>query len=92
MSGLDPGTAERVFERFYRADKSRSRASGGTGLGLAIVAAIVARHGGTVRHRPTPGGGATFRVTLPAAAARPEQDDDETDADETVASSHPANS
>jgi two-component system OmpR family sensor kinase len=92
--GLDPGTAERVFERFYRADKSRSRASGGTGLGLAIVAAIVARHGGTVRHLPTPGGGATFRVTLPAAA-RPEQDeeqtDDETDADEPV-SSHPANS
>ncbi|MBA2694940.1 MAG: HAMP domain-containing histidine kinase, partial [Actinobacteria bacterium] len=38
---------------------------GGTGLGLAIVATIVARHGGTVRHQPTPGGGATFRVELP---------------------------
>ena len=64
--GLSDGTADRVFERFYRADKSRSRASGGTGLGLAIVAAIVGRHQGSVRHTPTPGGGATFRVELPA--------------------------
>lgn len=68
--GLGPKTADRVFERFYRADKSRSRASGGTGLGLAIVSGIVARHGGTVRHRPTAGGGATFRVELPAAPPR----------------------
>ena len=67
-TGLDDDAAQRAFERFYRADRSRSRASGGTGLGLAIVAAIVARHGGSVRHRPTPGGGATFRVELPAAA------------------------
>lgn len=66
--GLSPDVADRVFERFYRADKSRSRESGGTGLGLAIVAAIVARHHGTVRHHPTPGGGATFRVEFPAAA------------------------
>lgn len=66
--GLAPGAADRVFERFYRADKSRSRASGGTGLGLPIVAAIVGRHQGSVRHVPTPGGGATFRVELPAAA------------------------
>lgn len=65
--GLDAEAAERVFERFYRADKSRSRTSGGTGLGLAIVAGIVARHGGTVEQRPTRGGGATFRVELPAA-------------------------
>ena len=63
--GIDPATADRVFERFYRADASRSRERGGTGLGLAIVATIVARHGGTVRHHPTPGGGATFRVELP---------------------------
>ena len=74
--GLAPGTADRVFERFYRADKSRSRASGGTGLGLAIVAGIVARHGGTVRHLPTPGGGATFRVELPAAPPRTTSRDD----------------
>ncbi|QFG69425.1 sensor histidine kinase [Ornithinimicrobium pratense] len=73
-TGLGPDAAERVFERFYRADKSRSRASGGTGLGLAIVAAIVGRHRGSVRYVPTPGGGATFRVELPAAA--PTQSDD----------------
>jgi two-component system, OmpR family, sensor kinase len=63
--GIDPAVAERVFERFFRVDPSRSRERGGTGLGLAIVATIVARHGGTVRHVPTPGGGATFRVELP---------------------------
>ena len=63
--GIDPAMADRVFERFFRADAARSRERGGTGLGLAIVATIVARHGGTVRHLPTPGGGATFRVELP---------------------------
>jgi two-component system OmpR family sensor kinase len=55
-----------VFERFWRADPSRKRASGGTGLGLAIVAAVVAAHGGEVTIRETPGGGATFVVELPA--------------------------
>ena len=74
--GLPPDAAERVFERFYRADKSRSRASGGTGLGLAIVAAIVGRHDGRVRHVPTPGGGATFRVELQAAAHSPAHQQD----------------
>jgi two-component system OmpR family sensor kinase len=65
--GISPEVADRVFERFYRADPSRSRAQGGTGLGLAIAAAIVSGHDGTVTHRPTPGGGATFRVELPRA-------------------------
>jgi two-component system OmpR family sensor kinase len=55
----------RVFERFFRTDSSRTRASGGTGLGLSIVAALVAAHGGSVEIDDTPGGGATFRVTLP---------------------------
>ncbi|WP_435202251.1 sensor histidine kinase [Janibacter sp. GS2] len=64
-AGVDPAVAERVFERFYRADKARSRARGGSGLGLAIVAAIVSQHDGTVRALQTPGGGATFRVELP---------------------------
>jgi two-component system OmpR family sensor kinase len=65
--GLSPGDAERVFERFYRVDASRRRgAGGGSGLGLSIVAAVTAAHGGTVAVRPTPGGGATFRVTLPS--------------------------
>jgi len=69
--GIPPEAATRVFERFYRADPSRSRGAGrpgGTGLGLSIVASIVGRHGGTVRHRQTPGGGATFRVELPRTA------------------------
>lgn len=63
--GLSPEQAERVFERFYRADKARSRDYGGTGLGLAIVAAIVAAHDGLVEADSARGGGATFRVVLP---------------------------
>ena len=55
--GIPEQDAERVFERFFRVDTSRARASGGTGLGLAIVAAIVSAHGGTVRVLPTPDGG-----------------------------------
>jgi two-component system OmpR family sensor kinase len=66
--GIPPEQAERIFERFYRADASRSRGSGGgSGLGLAIVSAIVSAHGGAARVLPTPGGGATFEVALPAA-------------------------
>lgn len=63
--GLDGDDAARVFERFYRADASRTRTSGGSGLGLSIVAAIVAAHGGTVGVDSAPGEGATFRVRLP---------------------------
>jgi two-component system OmpR family sensor kinase len=66
--GLDPEHAARVFERFYRADVSRTRASGGSGLGLSIVAALVAAHGGVVEVDSQPGQGATFRVRLPLAA------------------------
>ena len=62
--GLTPEVAERVFERFYREDTSRTRASGGTGLGLSIVASLVEAHGGSVRVFPTPGGGASFEVVL----------------------------
>ncbi|MGH3096104.1 MAG: HAMP domain-containing sensor histidine kinase, partial [Streptosporangiales bacterium] len=65
--GMEPYEANRVFERFYRADPSRSRAAGGTGLGLSIVAAIVAGHGGRVSVRSAPGTGTTFRVELPQA-------------------------
>jgi two-component system OmpR family sensor kinase len=74
--GLQPEQAERVFERFYRADAARTRRNSGaasqrsgTGLGLAIVAALVAAHEGTVEVESPPGGGATFRVRLPAAPA-----------------------
>ena len=72
--GIPPDIQARVFERFYRPDTSRTRASGGSGLGLAIVATIVAAHGGSVRHEPTPGGGATMVVRLPLggpSGARP---------------------
>jgi two-component system, OmpR family, sensor kinase len=65
--GLTPEQAERVFERFYRADPARSHAAGGTGLGLSIVAALVAAHGGTVQVDSVPGRGARFRVVLPLA-------------------------
>jgi two-component system, OmpR family, sensor kinase len=66
--GLTEEQAARAFERFYRADTSRARASGGVGLGLSIVAAVTEAHGGTAEAKPTPGGGATFVVTLPLAA------------------------
>jgi two-component system OmpR family sensor kinase len=63
--GIDPVTADRVFERFFRADTSRSRDNGGAGLGLSIVAAITDAHGGRVRVRRGDGGGASFQVELP---------------------------
>ena len=66
--GLPPEEAAHVFERFWRADKARSRARGGTGLGLAIVASIVAVHGGTVHFASTVEGGSTVTVRLPAAS------------------------
>ena len=63
--GMTPEVAERVFERFYRADPSRSRHRGGSGLGLAIVEATVVAHGGEVTVTSAPEAGTTFRVTLP---------------------------
>ncbi|MCS7091485.1 MAG: ATP-binding protein [Verrucomicrobiota bacterium] len=64
--GLPPEACERVFERFYRVDKARSREQGGTGLGLAIVKHIVQRHGGKVWVESRLGQGATFYFTLAA--------------------------
>jgi two-component system OmpR family sensor kinase len=63
--GMTTEQAQRVFERFYRADQARNRASGGTGLGLAIVAGLVAAHGGAVSVSTAPGEGADFTVKLP---------------------------
>jgi two-component system OmpR family sensor kinase len=62
MSGED---AQRIFERFYRADSSRARTSGGSGLGLSIVASLVRAHGGTVTVTTAPGDGCRFTVRLP---------------------------
>ncbi len=63
--GLTEEQGRRIFERFYRADSSRTRESGGSGLGMAIVAAIVGTHGGHVEVAPTAGGGLTVRLMLP---------------------------
>lgn len=65
--GLAADETDRVFERFYRADASRARASGGVGLGLSIVAAVAEAHGGTVGAQSVPGDGSTFTITLPLA-------------------------
>ena len=63
--GIPPESLDRVFERFYRVDKARSREQGGTGLGLSIVKHIVQSHGGKVWVKSEPGKGATFFFTLP---------------------------
>jgi two-component system OmpR family sensor kinase len=77
--GIPPDQAQRVFERFYRLDASRSRESGGSGLGLAIVASAVQAHGGRVEVGVTPGGGASIRVRLRAAGAPAADSEPETD-------------
>jgi two-component system, OmpR family, sensor kinase len=98
--GMIPEQAQRVFERFYRADQARTRTTGGSGLGLAIVSALVTAHGGVASVRTGPGRGSTFRIALPldpgpqgGMAADDDPDLDEADqADETDAArlSHPA--
>jgi two-component system OmpR family sensor kinase len=69
--GMSTEDAHRVFERFYRADSSRARASGGTGLGLSIVDSLVYAHGGTVSVTTAPGQGCRFTVNLPRIADVP---------------------
>ena len=64
--GIPEQLRDKVFERFYRIDNSRNSETGGSGLGLAIVSSIVNRHEGKIIALETPGGGATFRVTMPA--------------------------
>ncbi|MCZ2827843.1 HAMP domain-containing sensor histidine kinase [Modestobacter sp. VKM Ac-2986] len=69
--GMSAADADRVFERFYRADTSRTRAAGGSGLGLSIVSSLVAAHGGRVELATAPGEGATFTVRLPRSGPGP---------------------
>jgi two-component system OmpR family sensor kinase len=83
--GMTAEQARRVFERFYRADAARNRASGGTGLGLAIVAGLVSAHGGAVSVHTEPGKGADFRVKLPLSPdvlATDDLDEDDEPGDE----------
>jgi len=80
--GMTTEQAQRVFERFYRADQARNRASGGSGLGLAIVHGLVTAHGGTVTVRTAPGRGADFQVKLPLS---PDAQVDELDEEDSPA-------
>lgn len=74
--GMPPEIVERITERFFRADPSRSRQRGGSGLGLAIVDAAVAAHGGSTDITSTPGHGTTVRLSLPPADPPPAPGDD----------------
>jgi two-component system, OmpR family, sensor kinase len=89
--GMTPEQAHRVFERFYRTDQARTRATGGSGLGLAIVNALVSAHGGVASVRTAPGKGATFRIALPLApeARGGAAADDDPDLDEAVEAPDP---
>ena len=81
--GIPPELRERIFQRFYRADSSRTRDTGGSGLGLAIVSGIVENHRGHVEVIETPGGGATFRVSLPLLP-RSADEEDSTDGEDAA--------
>jgi two-component system, OmpR family, phosphate regulon sensor histidine kinase PhoR len=85
--GIDKKHLPRLFERFYRVDKSRSRSVGGTGLGLAIVKHIAQAHGGCVTVESSPGEGSRFTIHLPDPAAAKKKEQDESH--ENKSRSHP---
>jgi two-component system sensor histidine kinase SenX3 len=68
--GIPTRDQDRVFERFYRVDRARSRETGGTGLGLSIVKHVVENHGGTVLVQSELGSGSSFVIRIPAASVR----------------------
>ncbi len=74
--GIAAADQERVFERFFRVDKARSRATGGTGLGLAIVKHVAANHNGSIRLWSQPGTGSTFTLSIPAYPDRVSESDE----------------
>jgi signal transduction histidine kinase len=67
--GISPENLQKIFRRFYRSDRSRSRNTGGAGLGLSIVKELVASIGGTIKAQSAEGKGTTFTIDLPAAAS-----------------------
>jgi two-component system sensor histidine kinase SenX3 len=83
--GIPQRDLDRIFERFYRVDRARSRATGGTGLGLSIVRHVASSHGGDVRVESTEGEGSTFTLTLPAKRRTQRADDPGNDAHEGIA-------
>ena len=77
--GIARADQERVFERFFRVDKARSRATGGTGLGLAIVKHVAANHNGSIRLWSQPGTGSTFTLSIPAYPETEDESDERED-------------
>ena len=77
--GIAAADQERVFERFFRVDKARSRATGGTGLGLAIVKHVAANHNGSIRLWSQPGTGSTFTLSIPAYPDNVDESDERQD-------------
>ncbi|QPK83460.1 sensor histidine kinase [Corynebacterium qintianiae] len=88
--GIAPEDQKRVFERFYRVDKARSRSTGGTGLGLAIVKHVVANHGGNIKLWSRPETGSTFTIELPIYTPETQVAMGEREAEKPSAPSGPA--
>ena len=84
--GIAAADQERVFERFFRVDKARSRQTGGTGLGLAIVKHVIANHGGKISLRSELGEGTTFSLALPKYKADTAENDQDVETGRSTSS------